>query len=388
MPRSSAVGTGGSTPPPPGTEPPPTTPAAPPAAPSTSTTYVSDLTPTSASNGWGPVETDMSSGERPGGDGRPITLEGVVYPKGLGTHAPSTVQYALSTCNRFTASVGMDDEVGSSGSVVFQVYVGRSKAFDSGLMTGASATKAVDVAVSGASQLRLVVTNGGDNSNFDHADWADAKLECTGSGGSTPPSTTPPPTTPPVTPPVTPPATPPASTTYLSDVAWTSASNGWGPVEKDMSNGEKAGGDGRPLTLEGTAFQKGIGTHGFSEVRFDVACDTFKASVGLDDEVGANGSAVFQLYAGANKVFDSGVMTGTSATKIVDVAVKGSTWLSARGHERRRQRQLRPCRLGERSRHELHRLRPGTAGRWQPAPGSRSPTVVHSPVWPQHRQVV
>ena len=57
--------------------------------PTTSTvTYLSDsLTPTTTTNGWGPVEKDMSNGEQAAGDGHPITLRGAVYAKGLGAHA-------------------------------------------------------------------------------------------------------------------------------------------------------------------------------------------------------------------------------------------------------------------------------------------------------------
>ena len=58
-----------------------------PTAPPGSTTFVSDLTPVSATNGYGPVERDMSNGGLAAGDGRTITLNGVTYPKGLGVHA-------------------------------------------------------------------------------------------------------------------------------------------------------------------------------------------------------------------------------------------------------------------------------------------------------------
>src|SRR5262249_32936265 len=48
-------------------------------------------------------------------------------------------------------------------------------------------------------------------------------------------------------------ATPPAAgTPQLSDVMAVSSTNGWGPVEKDHSNGEKPAGDGRTLTIGGT----------------------------------------------------------------------------------------------------------------------------------------
>ena len=45
-------------------------------------------------------------------------------------------------------------------------------------MNAASATKSIDISVAGTTQLRLVVTNGGDNFVQDHADWALARIEC------------------------------------------------------------------------------------------------------------------------------------------------------------------------------------------------------------------
>jgi hypothetical protein len=159
------------------------------------TVYVSDLPYTVAANGWGPVEKDKSNGESGSGDGRTITLDGVTYTKGLGTHAASDVSVALNSCTRFQASVGVDDEVGSNGSVVFQVYVDGVTKYESPVLRGSSATATVDVDVTGGKTLRLVVTNGGDNTSYDHADWASARVTCSAtqptsvssqtSGGST-----------------------------------------------------------------------------------------------------------------------------------------------------------------------------------------------------------
>ncbi|MBO0870379.1 MAG: beta galactosidase jelly roll domain-containing protein, partial [Micromonosporaceae bacterium] len=44
------------------------------------------------------------------------------------------------------------------------------------------------------------------------------------------------------------PPAPPAGTDAVSDLPFLSATNGWGPVERDTSNGEQAAGDGRPIT--------------------------------------------------------------------------------------------------------------------------------------------
>jgi glucose/arabinose dehydrogenase len=390
-----------------GTAPPPPPPG---------TQYLSDVSWTSATNGWGPVERNMSNGEAAAGDGRTITLNGVTHAKGLGVHAPSDVRYTIAGCTRFKADVGVDDEVGSLGSVVFQVFSGAVKIYDSGAMTGASATAQVDIPITGVTDLRLVVTGTGDGIDYDHADWAQARIECGSASDTTPPTITartPAPGASGVAVGVSPTATfseamnastitsstftlvqqgqstplpatvtysagsltatldpsanlaagttytatvkggssgvkdvagnPLASdaswsfttasgqgttTTYLSDLTWTQATNGWGPVEKDRSNGEAGAGDGATLTLNGTTYAKGLGVHAVSDVRYAISgCSRFKASVGVDDEVGSLGSVVFEVYAGASKVFDSGTMTGSSATQAVDVSIAGASEL-------------------------------------------------------------
>ncbi len=140
-------------------------------------TYISDLpwlgTPV---NGWGPVETDMSNGAQLAGDGSTISLHGVKYAKGLGVHANSVVTYNLGgQYSRFVSDIGIDDEVGSGGSVVFQVWADGVKLYDSGTMTHDSPTQTVNVDVTGTNQLQLMVNVGTTNNN-DHADWAGAYL--------------------------------------------------------------------------------------------------------------------------------------------------------------------------------------------------------------------
>ena len=173
--------------------------APPPPPPPTTDKFLSDLawvgTPT---NGWGPVEKDKSNGEKAAGDGKPLTIGGKVYPKGLGCHAPAEIKYALAGgYTRFKAEVGVDDEVGANGSVIFQVFADGTKKYDSGVVKGPDAAKVVDVDITGCQELRLVVTNGGDNASFDHADWADARVTV---GAVVPPPPPPPPPPPGTTP--------------------------------------------------------------------------------------------------------------------------------------------------------------------------------------------
>ena len=145
--------------------------------PAAGVTYLSDLTWVSATNGWGPVEKDMGVGGSGANDGPPITLNGVVYTKGLGAHAVSEIIYNLGgNYGSFISDVGVDDRQTSGSSVQFQVFVDNVKLFDSGTMGATSATQTVNVNLTGAQQLKLVVLDGGDGVSFDHADWAGARL--------------------------------------------------------------------------------------------------------------------------------------------------------------------------------------------------------------------
>ncbi len=76
---------------------------------------------------------------------------------------------------------------------------------------------------------------------------------------------------------------------FLSDLDWTHATNGWGPVERDKSNGEQAAGDWVPQSIDGMKFSKGLGVHAASDVRFRLngRYATFVSWIGIDDEVAA-----------------------------------------------------------------------------------------------------
>lgn len=562
-------------------------------------TYLSDMTWTSMTNGWGPAEKDMSNGEQAAGDGHTISIRGVTYAKGLGVHAVSDIKYNIGgTCNTFVSDIGIDDEVAPNGSVVFQVWGDGTKLYDSGLVNATMAAKSVSANITGKQQLELMVVDDGDGLNFDHADWAGARMQCGSpppptvtisspvstltykvgdvisysgsakdSSGNTIPSsglawqviihhcpaggtchthfflnTTGPsgsftvpdhgdssfleldltatdsagltstasvsiqpqtvqltlataptglqviyggtPYTAPVNittivnsvhtiqvaspqgsnvfsswsdggaqqhnitigtsnltitagfsgsaPPFSVTATTPVngatgvatnstvtatfsaginqstltsqtmtlvpagatvpvsaalaydsvnhiatltpsaslqantsytatvkggptgvkdtngnalsadtvwtfttvsgsttSTMYVSDLTWLSAPNGWGPVERDMSNGEQNAGDGRTISIRGVSYAKGIGAHAASDVAVAIpqGCTAFSAVVGTDDEVAPNGSVIFQVLLDGIKVYDSGVVTGTTAGKAVNVSIAGHTKL-------------------------------------------------------------
>ncbi|CAM5697466.1 NPCBM/NEW2 domain-containing protein [Streptomyces fumanus] len=147
--------------------------------PPSGTSYLSDRPWLSATNGWGPVERDTSNGEQAAGDGNPITVGGTAYAKGLGVHAPSDLSfYTGESCERITAEVGVDDEKGTAGTVAFEIWADGTRAAATGVLTNAMPAQTLTADITGAQVVRLVVTDGGDGVDSDHADWADARLTC------------------------------------------------------------------------------------------------------------------------------------------------------------------------------------------------------------------
>jgi alpha-galactosidase len=133
-----------------------------------------------AASGWGPIERDRSNGERLPNDGRPLSVKGIKYAKGLGVHAPSRIQYYLGgKCSIFSTQFGIDDEVGTKGIVRFEVWADGKKLFDSGLVYQGTPTKKISVSLSGKNELTLLVRGSGHTSQYGHADWLNPILECT-----------------------------------------------------------------------------------------------------------------------------------------------------------------------------------------------------------------
>jgi alpha-galactosidase len=153
-----------------------------PALPATGTNYLTDLQPAYAYTGSGTIVADRSIG------GNIITLNGAPYPKGLGVNAYSGVEYQLGgIASRFVTDIGVDDEVGSGGSVDFQVFADGLKIFDSGVMTGGAVHQAINLDVTGVNRLTLGVTDADNGNSSDHADWAGARIIVSNSAPAAPP---------------------------------------------------------------------------------------------------------------------------------------------------------------------------------------------------------
>jgi alpha-galactosidase len=120
---------------------------------------------------------------------------------------------------------------------------------------------------------------------------------------------------------------PAAGTHYLSDLDWLSASNDWGPVERDSSNGETAAGDGHTITINGVTYAKGLGTNAPATITYFVGgtCTALNTDVGIDDEKdGSVANASFEIWVDGTKVADSGPMTAADAAKTLTADLTGA----------------------------------------------------------------
>jgi len=108
----------------------------------------------------------------------------------------------------------------------------------------------VKLDITGARKLYLVVSDGGDGTGWDHADWIDPVIS--GKNGSI----------------------------KLTSLEWVSATSGWGEAVKNRSVG------GNPMNVNGEVYTDGIGTHANSVIEFDLpeGYSTFSSKVGLDKD--------------------------------------------------------------------------------------------------------
>ncbi len=108
----------------------------------------------------------------------PITLDGVVYPHGIGTRSISEFVIDLKgIATRFESMVGLDDVVKHGvGSVTYEVWADDRLVAASGLMRAGDRPKRLVADLTGAKVLTLLLDDGFDTSNDDEGAWAGAML--------------------------------------------------------------------------------------------------------------------------------------------------------------------------------------------------------------------
>ena len=144
--------------------------------------WLDELGPEYAISGWGEAQANKSI------DGNPLTIAGQVYERGLGTHAEGMYRIKLDgKATQFSALVGIDDEIkGNERASVEFIVSARDKnnitqtLWKSGIIKAGQPAKEVNVSLDGLLYLDLIVSDTGDGSGYDHADWCEAKIEYRG----------------------------------------------------------------------------------------------------------------------------------------------------------------------------------------------------------------
>lgn len=138
--------------------------------------FLSELTPdTRETRGimeavW-PVNIDKST------LGGPIKLRGRSFAKGIGMHADASVGFNLDgKFDRFTTTIGIDDDAAPGGSAIFRVLVDGETKFTSPVLRGTSEPLPITIILDGAKKLTLQADMAEDLDFSDHADWANAML--------------------------------------------------------------------------------------------------------------------------------------------------------------------------------------------------------------------
>lgn len=134
--------------------------------------HLSDLNWVSAPTGDAIPQKDKSI------EGRPLSVAGSTFAKGLGTHADSEIVYDLHPeYARFVAVAGIDDEIAlGKASVVFRVEIdGVIVASPVVRRDGRSQRWHFDLPIPpGSRRLKLVAWGTHDGVSYDHADWVNA----------------------------------------------------------------------------------------------------------------------------------------------------------------------------------------------------------------------
>jgi 4-amino-4-deoxy-L-arabinose transferase-like glycosyltransferase len=133
---------------------------------------VSALTPTKVDCAFAPPKMNRAW------DDLPLVTGGVQYASGIGVHAPCALTFAVPPgVHGFGATVGLSDDVRNHeiADVVFELrdQDGRML-YDSGVLTPRDAPRRISIALEGVTSLTLVVGEGRNGRDFDHAHWVNA----------------------------------------------------------------------------------------------------------------------------------------------------------------------------------------------------------------------
>lgn len=114
---------------------------------------------------------------------------------------------------------------------------------------------------------------------------------------------------------------------YASDLDWVTGENGWGPVERDFSNGARAvpDPDRKIISIRGTQYPKGLGTHAPARIVYDLnqECTQVLGYVGIDDSQSGKGRADFVVAVDGVEKFRV-ARNGTDPAERLNLDVRGA----------------------------------------------------------------
>lgn len=117
-------------------------------------------------------------------DGRapaPLRIGDMTFTEGIGSHAPAEIWVELDgRFVSFEALVGVQPQAMNQGSVGFEAYVDGEQKFASQVFRERDEPVPIQLDLSGASELRLVMTDGGDGISCDCANLANALFKTLG----------------------------------------------------------------------------------------------------------------------------------------------------------------------------------------------------------------
>jgi hypothetical protein len=197
----------------------------------------------------------MFGGDLPGTDD--FTLSLLTNKEVLEVNQHSDYNKQLFRNNDLIAWTAADPKTSDKYLALFnardQVTIIEDKAsWKSNLVTSKNKERVEDVniSISNSRKLFLCVTDGGDGTSWDHADWIEPVI----SG--------------------------PKGKLNLTDLKWIKATSGWNnpAINKSVA--------GNTLNVAGMDYTNGIGTHANSIIEYDIpeGYDRFSAKVGLDKE--------------------------------------------------------------------------------------------------------
>ena len=110
-----------------------------------------------------------------------------------------------------------------------------------------------------------------------------------------------------------------ADTVWLDSLDLSNVRQGYGTAQVNRSIRET------PLSIAGTKYERGVGTHANSTVWINLGggSEKFEATVGLDDAANGNGTVVFRILGDGKKLFESEVMKPGTPGKKVDLNLRG-----------------------------------------------------------------